>query len=42
MGAEAIKTLLQEMDLDEMEAELRTELREATGQRKVGLSGGWR
>ncbi|QNB47437.1 DNA-directed RNA polymerase subunit beta' [Thermanaerosceptrum fracticalcis] len=35
MGAEAIKTLLEEMDLDEMAKELRAELREATGQRKV-------
>ncbi|MGI6605731.1 MAG: DNA-directed RNA polymerase subunit beta' [Peptococcia bacterium] len=35
MGAEAIKVLLEEMDLDEMDAELRTELREATGQRKI-------
>lgn len=35
MGAEAIKILLEEMDLDEMAVELRTELREATGQRKV-------
>ncbi|MCR4443421.1 MAG: DNA-directed RNA polymerase subunit beta' [Peptococcaceae bacterium] len=35
MGAEAIKVLLEEMDLDEIAAELRAELREATGQRKV-------
>ncbi len=35
MGAEAIKVLLDEMDLDEISAELRVELREATGQRKV-------
>jgi len=35
MGAEAIKVLLQEMDLDEMAEELRAELRETTGQRKV-------
>ena len=35
MGAEAIKILLQELDMDALEAELRTELREATGQRKV-------
>jgi len=35
MGAEAIQTLLKEMDLDEMAAELRQELKEATGQRKV-------
>lgn len=35
MGAEAIKVLLDEMNLDEMAAELRTELHEATGQRKV-------
>jgi len=35
MGAEAIKALLEEMDLDEMAAELRAELKTATGQRKV-------
>ncbi len=35
MGAEAIKLLLGEMDLDEMANELRNELREATGQRKI-------
>ena len=35
MGAEAVKVLLQEMDLDEVADELRAELREATGQRKV-------
>ncbi len=35
MGAEAIKHLLEEMDLDQMAAELRAELKEATGQRKI-------
>jgi DNA-directed RNA polymerase subunit beta' len=35
MGAEALKKLLAEMDLDENAAELRVELREATGQRRI-------
>ncbi len=35
MGAEAIKKLLEEMDLDELAQELRAELRESSGQRKV-------
>ncbi len=35
MGAEAIKILLEEMDLDEMAQELRAELKDATGQRKI-------
>ena len=35
MGAEAIKVLLEEMDLDEMAHELRQELRTTSGQRKV-------
>ncbi|MGI6145396.1 MAG: DNA-directed RNA polymerase subunit beta' [Peptococcia bacterium] len=35
MGAEAIKTLLAEMDLEEMANELRAEVRESTGQRRV-------
>jgi len=35
MGAEAIKILLDEMDLEEMAVELRQELKDATGQRKV-------
>jgi len=35
MGAEAIKELLEEIDLDKLSEELRTELRESTGQRKV-------
>ena len=35
MGAESIKILLEEMDLDEMAQELRAELKDATGQRKV-------
>ncbi|HHW39857.1 MAG TPA: DNA-directed RNA polymerase subunit beta' [Syntrophomonadaceae bacterium] len=35
MGAEAIKELLEEIDLDKLSQELRNELNEATGQRKV-------
>ena len=35
MGAEAIKRLLQEIDLDELVKELRGELRTATGQKRV-------
>ncbi|MFY9377246.1 MAG: DNA-directed RNA polymerase subunit beta' [Peptococcia bacterium] len=35
MGAEAIKILLEEMDIDELSEELRTESKETTGQRKV-------
>ncbi|MGB4042805.1 MAG: DNA-directed RNA polymerase subunit beta', partial [Thermacetogeniaceae bacterium] len=35
MGAEAIKELLEEIELDRLSEELRTELRESTGQRKV-------
>jgi len=35
MGAEAIKALLEEMDLDQLAAELRQELKETTGQRKI-------
>jgi len=35
MGAEAIKELLQEIDLDKLSQELRQELKEASGQRKV-------
>ncbi|HEY8346876.1 MAG TPA: DNA-directed RNA polymerase subunit beta' [Symbiobacteriaceae bacterium] len=35
MGAEAIKQLLQEIDLDKLAAELREELKTATGQRRV-------
>ncbi len=35
MGAEAIKELLEELDLDKMNAELRNELNTASGQRKV-------
>jgi DNA-directed RNA polymerase subunit beta' len=35
MGAESIKVLLEEMDLDEMAHELRQELRETSGQRKI-------
>jgi len=37
MGAEAIKELLQEIDLDKMSAELREELQTATGQKKVRI-----
>jgi len=35
MGAEAIKTLLEEIDLDELAEELRAELKETSGQRNV-------
>ncbi|HHV64525.1 MAG TPA: DNA-directed RNA polymerase subunit beta' [Peptococcaceae bacterium] len=35
MGAEAIKKLLAEIDLEKLNAELRTELREVSGQRKI-------
>jgi DNA-directed RNA polymerase subunit beta' len=35
MGAEAIKRLLEDIDLEEMVRELRQELKEATGQRRV-------
>lgn len=35
MGAEAIQTLLAELDLDELNVELRNELETATGQRKI-------
>lgn len=35
IGAEAIKTLLEEIDLEEQTKELRQELKEVTGQRKV-------
>jgi len=35
MGAEAIKELLAEIDLDEMHRELRQELKEVSGQRKI-------
>ncbi len=35
MGAEAIKELLEEIDLEELSKELRAEIRESTGQRKV-------
>jgi DNA-directed RNA polymerase subunit beta' len=35
MGAEAIKELLQKINLDELAAELRAQLKESTGQKKV-------
>lgn len=35
MGAEAIKKLLEEMDLDQLAIELRKELKETSGQRKI-------
>ncbi|OAT80652.1 DNA-directed RNA polymerase subunit beta' [Desulfotomaculum copahuensis] len=35
MGAEAIKKLLEEIDLEEMSRELRQELKEVSGQRKI-------
>ena len=35
MGAESIKEILQNIDLEELRAELRSELKEVAGQRKV-------
>ena len=35
MGAEAVKTMLQSLDMEALEAELREELKDASGQRKV-------
>ena len=35
MGAEAVKKLLEELDLEEMSKELRQELKEVSGQRKI-------
>ena len=35
MGAEAIKELLQELDLEQLSVELRQELKESSGQRKI-------
>ena len=35
MGAEAVKKMLQELDLKTLEEDLRTELREVSGQRKI-------
>ncbi|NLL35487.1 MAG: DNA-directed RNA polymerase subunit beta' [Clostridiales bacterium] len=37
MGAEAIKELLSEIDVDAMSAELRAELKDATGQKKMRI-----
>ena len=37
MGAEAIKKLLQEIDLEALSKELRRELKEATGQKKIRI-----
>jgi DNA-directed RNA polymerase subunit beta' len=37
MGAEAIKKLLAEIDLDELSAELKAELAHATGQKRVRI-----
>ncbi len=37
MGAEAIKELLQEIDLEKLTKELRTELKDATGQKKARI-----
>ncbi len=37
MGAEAIKKLLEEIDLEALSEELRTEVKEATGQKKVRI-----
>ena len=35
MGAEAVKRLLEEIDLDKLSEELRAEIRDATGQRRI-------
>jgi DNA-directed RNA polymerase subunit beta' len=35
MGAEAVKTLLEELNLDDMATELRAELRQCSGQRRI-------
>ena len=35
MGAEAVKALLSELDLEQLNAELREELNTASGQRKI-------
>ena len=37
MGAEAIKELLAELDLDQLSKELTTELRESTGQKRLRI-----
>ena len=37
MGAEAIKTLLQEIDLEELSEQLRKEMKDASGQKKLRL-----
>ncbi len=37
MGAEAVKELLEEIDLDALSKELRTELKESTGQKRVRI-----
>ena len=42
MGAEAIKALLVEMDLDQLSHELRKELKETRGQRKARAIRRWK
>ena len=37
MGAEAVKELLQEIDLDELSRELREQLKESSGQKRVRI-----
>ena len=37
MGAEAIKKLLQQLDLDKLSAELRAELKDASGQKRMRI-----
>ena len=37
MGAEAVKKLLQQIDLDELSEQLRKELKDASGQKKVKI-----
>ena len=42
MGAEAVKKLLQQIDLEQLSQQLRSELKDASGQKKAGSSSAWR
>ena len=42
MGAEAVKKLLQQIDLEELSAQLRAELKDASGQKKARIVKRWR
>ena len=42
MGAEAVKKLLQDIDLEELSNQLRAELKDASGRRRPALSSAWR